>query len=186
MTDFIQALDWSILHGIHNKLQCAFLDFLMPKITLLGDGGAVWLLSASGLILSKKYRKYGFVMLGALAVGVLIGNLWLKPFIARSRPCWLEDAALLIKNPSDYSFPSGHTLSSVIGAFVLTAANRRFGYFAIPTAALIAFSRLYLYVHFPSDVLASVILGVCTGAAAAGLCKRLEKGMRAKDAKNPA
>lgn len=166
MLHLIQTIDWSILHGIHATLQCGFLDFLMPKITLLGNGGAVWLLSAFGLMLSKKYRKYGFVMIGALAIGVLIGNVCLKYLIARPRPCWLESVNLLITNPTDYSFPSGHTLASVIGAFVLTAANRKFGFFAIPLAALIAFSRLYLYVHFPSDVLASVLLGIGIGAGA--------------------
>ena len=66
---------------------------------------------------------------------------------------------LLIADPTDYSFPSGHTLSSVIGATILTKTDRRFGYAAIPLAALIAFSRLYLYVHFPSDVLAAAVLG---------------------------
>ena len=65
---------------------------------------------------------------------------------------------LLIADPTDYSFPSGHTLSSVIGATILTKTDRRFGYAAIPLTALIAFSRLYLYVHFPSDVLAAAVL----------------------------
>ena len=73
---------------------------------------------------------------------------------------------LLIADPTDYSFPSGHTLSSVIGATILTKTDRRFGYAAIPLAALIAFSRLYLYVHFPSDILAGAILGVVIGAMA--------------------
>ena len=70
---------------------------------------------------------------------------------------------LLIADPTDYSFPSGHTLSSVIGATILTKTDRRFGYAAIP---LIAFSRLYLYVHFPSDVLAAAVLGVMIGELA--------------------
>lgn len=73
---------------------------------------------------------------------------------------------LLIADPTDYSFPSGHTLSSVIGATILTKTDRRFGYAAIPLAALIAFSRLYLYVHFPSDVLAAAVLGVMIGEPA--------------------
>ena len=73
---------------------------------------------------------------------------------------------LLIAAPTDYSFPSGHTLSSVIGATILAKTDRRFGYAAIPLAALIAFSRLYLYVHFPSDVLAAAVLGVMIGELA--------------------
>ena len=101
------------------------------------------------------------------AVGVLVGNVCLKNLIARPRPCWLDSSVrLLIADPTDYSFPSGHTLSSVIGATILTKTDRRFGYAAIPLAALIAFSRLYLYAHFPSDVLAAAVLGVMIGELA--------------------
>ena len=139
------SIDWSILHWVRDVLTCPFLDFLMPKLTLLSNGGAVWL----------------------LAVGVLVGNVCLKNLIARPRPCWLDSSVrLLIADPTDYSFPSGHTLSSVIGATILTKTDRRFGYAAIPLAALIAFSRLYLYVHFPSDVLAAAVLGVMIGELA--------------------
>ena len=103
-------------------------------------------------------------MLAGLAVGVLAGNLTLKPLIARPRPCWLDESVqLLIANPTDYSFPSGHTLSSLIGATVLTKANRKFGFAAIPLAALIAFSRLYLYVPFPTDILGAAVLGMAIG-----------------------
>lgn len=139
------SIDWSILHWVRDVLTCPFLDFLMPKLILLSNGGAVWL----------------------LAVGVLVGNVCLKNLIARPRPCWLDSSVrLLIADPTDYSFPSGHTLSSVIGATILTKTDRRFGYAAIPLVALIAFSRLYLYVHFPSDVLAAAVLGVMIGELA--------------------
>ena len=158
------SVDWSILHWIQETLTCPLFDFLMPKITLLGNGGAVWLLAAGGLLCTKKYRRQGLILLGGLAVGVLVGNVCLKNLIARPRPCWLDESVrLLIASPTDYSFPSGHTLSSVIGAIILTKTDRRFGYAAIPLAALIAFSRLYLYVHFPSDVLAAAVLGVAIG-----------------------
>ena len=172
MTELIERMDWSVLHALRGALQCPALDFLMPAITRLGSGGAIWLLAAAGLLLSKKYRRYGAAMLGALAAGFLIGNLCLKPLAARPRPCWLEETALLIASPSDYSFPSGHTLSSVIGAVMLCAADRRFGWAAVPLAALIAFSRLYLFVHFPSDVLGGAVLGLAVGLTAAALCRR--------------
>lgn len=172
MPDVIQQLDWTILHGIQDSLRCGFLDFVMPKITTLGNGGAIWIILAVCLMISRKYRKYGVVMISALAVGALIGNVCIKPLVARARPCWIESVSLLIQNPGDYSFPSGHTLSSVIGAVVLTAANRKFGWFAIPLAALIAFSRLYLYVHFPSDVLTAAVMGVIIGVAVVKLAKR--------------
>lgn len=174
MIEWIQNIDWAILHQIRDSLQCGVLDFLIPKITLLGNVGAIWIAAAAAMTISKKYRKYGFAMLAALIAGVLVGNVCLKHLIARPRPCWLESVPLLIADPTDYSFPSGHTLSSVIGAFVLTAANRRFGWAAIPLAALIAFSRLYLYVHFPSDVLASVAIGVLLGGAAVYAVKKIK------------
>ena len=158
------SLDQSILYWIHDNLSCGVLDMLMPKLTLLGSGGAIWLLAAGGMLCTKKYRRQGVILLAGLAAGVLVGNVCLKNLIARPRPCWLDDSVkLLIPIPTDYSFPSGHTLSSVIGATVLTKTNRRFGWAAIPLAAIIAFSRLYLFVHYPSDILAGAVLGAAIG-----------------------
>ena len=94
----------------------------------------------------------------------MVGNVCLKHLVARPRPCWLDESVpLLIASPTDYSFPSGHTLSSTISATILTKTDHRFGYAAIPMAALLAFSRLYLFVHFPSDVLAGAVLGLVIG-----------------------
>lgn len=166
MTEMITQLDFSILYRIRDTLRCGFLDFLMPRITALGNAGLIWLLSACILLLLPKYRRTGIFLLAGLAVGVLVGNVILKPLIARPRPCWIDPTVqLLISVPKDYSFPSGHTLSSVIAATVLTGADRRFGAVAIPLAVLIAFSRLYLFVHYPTDILAAVILGVGIGLA---------------------
>lgn len=118
------------------------------------------------MLCTKRYRRQGVILLAGLAVGVLVGNVCLKNLIARPRPCWLDDSVkLLISMPTDYSFPSGHTLSSVIGATVLTKTDRRFGWAAIPLAAIIAFSRLYLFVHYSSDILAGALLGVAIGEA---------------------
>ena len=174
-------LDWTILHWIQDTLVCPALDFLMPKITLLGDGDAVWLLAAA-LLITKKYRRYGVLLLVALALGVLTGNLTLKPLIARPRPCWVDESVrLLIPKPTDYSFPSGHTLSSVIGATVLTKANAKFGLAAIPLAALIAFSRLYLYVHFLGAAVLGVAIGLLVCAAGGRVITALtEKGIASR------
>ena len=158
------ALDWGILHWIQNNITCPFLDAVVPKLTMLGNAGIIWILAGVLLLCTKKYRRQGALVLMGLLVGLLVGNVALKHLVARSRPCWLDPSVqLLIATPTDYSFPSGHTLSSVIGATILTKTDRRFGYAAIPLAALIAFSRLYLYVHFPSDVLAAAVLGVLIG-----------------------
>ena len=104
------------------------------------------------------------LLLLGLLCGALVGNVVLKNLVARPRPCWLDESVqLLIATPKDFSFPSGHTLSSTIGATILTRADHRFGYAAIPLAVLLAFSRLYLYVHFPSDVFAGAVLGLVIG-----------------------
>lgn len=159
--------DQTLLYWIHDNLSCGLLDLLMPKLTMLGDGGAVWLLAAGGMLCTRKYRRQGLILLAALAAGVLVGNVCLKNLIARPRPCWLDNSVrLLVSSPTDYSFPSGHTLSSAIGAAVLTKTDRRFGWAAIPIAAVIAFSRLYLFVHYPSDILAGAVLGAAIGLAA--------------------
>lgn len=112
----------------------------------------------------KKYRRQGLFLLLGLAASVLVGNVLLKNIVARPRLCWIDTSVqLLIANPTDYSFPSGHTLLSAISAVILAKTDRRFGYAAIPLAVLIAFSRLYLYVHFPSDVLVAAVLGIIIG-----------------------
>ncbi len=160
MIGFIYKIDTMLLDGIQSLCGCAFLDMVMPFITSLGNGGAVWIAIAVVMIATKKYRRHGVLMLALMLVGLLVGNLVLKNLVTRARPCWGEEISLLIANPSDFSFPSGHTLSSVIAAATITSANKKFGFFAIPLAILIAFSRLYLYVHYPTDVLFSVILGL--------------------------
>ena len=145
------ALDWGILHWIQNNITCPFLDAVVPKLTMLGNAGIIWVLAGVLLLCTKKYRR-------------LVGNVVLKHLVARSRPCWLDPSVqLLIATPTDYSFPSGHTLSSTIAATILAKTDRRFGYVAIPLAVLIALSRLYLYVHFPSDVFAAALLGLLIG-----------------------
>lgn len=174
MTEYLMNLDWAVLNWIHSALSCGALDFLMPKLTLLGSSGAVWIATGIALLCFKKYRRYGIILFCGLIAGLLVGNLILKTWVARPRPCWLNPTVvLLIASPSDFSFPSGHSLSSAIAATILTLTNRRFGYAAIPLALLIAFSRLYLYVHFPSDVLGGLLLGVAIGAAVFYIAKSI-------------
>lgn len=154
------SVDWSILQWIQENLRCGFMDFLMPKITALGDAGILWIILCVVLLCTKKYRVGGIYMAISLVIGLLTGNLLLKNLFGRERPCWLDPSVeLLIKYPHDYSFPSGHTLHSFIGAVSLWKTNRKMGYAAMPLAVLIAFSRLYLYVHFPTDILGGIVWG---------------------------
>ncbi|ROR30655.1 undecaprenyl-diphosphatase [Mobilisporobacter senegalensis] len=167
MFSFIQNIDNLILDRINTIFHSSFLDEIMPVITRLGNNGFIWIAIAVIFILTKKYRTTGIIMLCALGVSALIGNLILKPLIARERPCFLNtDYKLLIPRPQDFSFPSGHTMSSFTASTVLFIRHRKFGIAALVLAATIAFSRLYLYVHYPSDILAGLLMG----AAIAILC----------------
>lgn len=164
MFEMFSTYDWAILHWIQDSLRSPALDILMPKITMLANGGLIWILIGLILIATKRYGRDGFTLIIGLVIGLLLGNLFLKNLILRQRPSWIDPlVSLLISNPRDYSFPSGHTLSSVIAATILTMTNKKFGYLAIPMAFLISFSRLYLYVHFPSDVLGASIIGLIIG-----------------------
>lgn len=155
----MMELDFLILDFIKENITNPFFDFLMPKITVLGNGGAIWIAIAITLLAIPKYRRGGIALSVGLIMCLVIGNLTLKPLIARMRPFELvENIELLISAPTDYSFPSGHTLSSVTAASILAMINKKFGLFAIPLAVLIAFSRLYLYVHFPSDIVGAIVL----------------------------
>ena len=162
----LQELDFSILYWIQANLRCPFLDGLMPFVTALGEYGAVWILAALALIASKPHRRCGITLALGLICSLLLGNLLLTPLAARPRPCWLDETVtLLVAMPRDFSFPSGHSLSGFIAAVILLRYDRRFGIPALILAILLAFSRLYLFLHFPSDVLAGILLGVGVGLA---------------------
>ena len=98
MLDFIQNADWSILHWIRENLRCGALDFLLPKLTLLGEGGAVWIAVGLALLLSKKYRRYGICLLGALVAGLLICNIGAAPplLVGEYRPAGKKSQGLLL------------------------------------------------------------------------------------------
>jgi undecaprenyl-diphosphatase len=156
-----------ILDFIQNHISNDFFDTVMPIITHLGDYGIIWLLSAVFFIITKKYRIAGIAILTALLLCIIIGNLTIKPIIARERPFTANtEMELLIAAPSDYSFPSGHTMASFAAAIVIFRAKKRIGIFALVLASLIAFSRLYLYVHYPSDVFVGAVMGIGFGLLA--------------------
>ena len=163
---FAEGFDLPILDWIAQHLWCPFLDKVMPVITVLGNGGIFWIVLAVALILFKKTRRIGVGMGIALLMGLLLCNLTLKPLCHRIRPydyqydVFGRTISLLIERPHDFSFPSGHTIASFEGAGVILLNNKKWGIAALVLASLIAFSRLYLYVHYPTDVLASVVLGI--------------------------
>lgn len=154
-----ENFEFGILLGLQHILKSDVMDFLMKWISCLGNSGAIWIVAALVMLATKKYRRCGvFVGIGLL-LGLLLGNVILKNIIARPRPCWLvENVQMLVEMPMDFSFPSGHTLSSFIAAFVMLRRDKRIGFFAFVLASLIAFSRIYLFVHFPTDILGALII----------------------------
>ena len=169
---FAEAFDLPILNWIQQNMQSTFLDFIMPFITILGDAGIFWIACAVILMFIPKYRKAGFSMGLALIFGVVVCNMILKPLVGRIRPYnynldvlklqwqdFLVHGKLLVETPHDFSFPSGHTIASFEASVALYKNDKRLGIPALILAVLIAFSRMYLYVHYPTDVIASVILG---------------------------
>ena len=148
-------LDW-----IQANLRSDLLDGLMPVVTALGDGGILWIVTAAVLLLIPKHRKTGAAIAAALVLEAICCNVLLKPLVARVRPCGVNTAVqLLIPRPDDFSFPSGHTGAAFAAVGAMFASRDRLWIPALLLAALIAFSRLYLYVHYPTDVLAGAALG---------------------------
>lgn len=169
----IQNLDFTILDYIRDNLSNALLDKIMPLFTHLGDAGIIWIILAVYLLIMKKYRKYGIIMVLALILDFLLCNILLKEIVGRARPFEVRPYIdIIINKPQDPSFPSGHTAISFAAASVLFYLDKRTGIFSIIIASIIAFSRLYLYVHYPTDVLAGIIVGVLCGIISINIYKR--------------
>ena len=163
------SFDLPILDWIQAHLQCGFLDAVMPVVTLFGEGGIFWIAWAVLMLVLPKTRKTGIAMAIALIMGVLICNVTLKPLIGRPRPYDYQlehfgvTIKLLIDAQHDYSFPSGHTIASFEAAVPLMLYDKRMGIPAMVIAVLVTFSRLYLYVHYPTDVIFSMFAGILLG-----------------------
>ena len=172
------SFDLPVLDWIQANLQSGFMDKFMPFITKFGDHGTFWMIVAALLFIFPRTRKTGLGMAIAMMIGLLICNVTLKPLVGRIRPYDLQlqefgiTIQLLGERMHDFSFPSGHTIASFEAAVVLLKNSKKMGIPAMILAVLISFSRLYLYVHYPTDVIVSVILGTLfalIGDALAGL-----------------
>ena len=155
----LSILDW------FQTLHTPFLDKIMVFITRLGDAGIIWIVLSIVLLLIPKTRKSGVVMVAALVVDVILCNIVLKNLVARTRPYDVNTGVhLLVAKLHDYSFPSGHTAASFASVTALyLAGEKKLWKFALVLACLIAISRLYLYVHYPTDVLGGILFGVISG-----------------------
>ena len=145
-------MDWEfdILYAIQS-IRTPFLDKLMAFLSTLGNAGALWIVIGVVLCISKKYRRGGMQMLSAELLSFIVGNLIIKNMVDRLRPCQIDETvSLIVKIPFDSSFPSGHTLNGI-------------------TAAV---TRMYNFMHFPTDVLAGAVLGVVSAVFVNFLFKR--------------
>lgn len=175
----MQQLEVTILDWIQNHLRCDLLDTVLPPITHLCDHGEIWILLAAVLLLLRKKRRSGLAVSGALALDLVTCNMILKPLFGRIRPFVAYPGVdLLVPPPLDASFPSGHTAASFAAVFALLAMKDPLWKPALALAVVIAFSRLYLYVHWPSDVLGGVLVGAAAGWGSVWLLRRFSQKFR--------
>ncbi len=153
-------MDAALVTWITENLRNPVLDPIMIFITYLGEKGIFWIAIGLLLCLPKQYRKHGILMLLSLAIGCILGEGILKNLFGRVRPVDALGLQLLIEHPGGFSFPSGHSCSSLNAAMCLHLTNRKWSIPAFAVASLIAFSRVYHGVHYLTDILAGAALGI--------------------------
>ena len=184
------SFDLPILDWIQATMQSDFMDKFMPIITLFGEKGLFWMVLSALFLLFPKTRKMGLGMALAMALGLLVCNITLKPLVARPRPYDFQLSEfgkvipLLIEAQHDFSFPSGHTIACFEASVVMLRNNKWVGVPAFILGVLVSFSRMYLYVHYPTDVIVSVILGtlfaIIGDAIAGAIAPKLKPRKRGK------
>ena len=163
MLDQLQMLDGEILLWLQEFVRCPVLDAVLIPFTALGNSGLLWIVLSVLMLCFPKTRKAGALTLLALLVGALATNLTLKPWAARPRPwLWVEGLVPMLSPGDPYSFPSGHTTAAfaAAGIWCRTLPRRWMRVAALIQAVVMAFSRLYAGVHFPTDVLGGLCVGL--------------------------
>jgi len=174
-----------LLLWIQEHCRAEVLNPIWEGITHLGDAGIFWIFIALLLTALPKTRKTGHIALFSIIIGFLSCNILLKNLAARIRPYDLTDKLIiLITKPTDYSFPSGHTMVSfACGLVIYRFLPKKFGIPALILATLVAFSRLYFGVHYPTDILGGFIVAYLAGLLAAWLEKKLSEHTKDKKEK---
>lgn len=179
----LTVLKW--FYDMHNS----FLDMVLPLITHLGDAGIFWIILTIVLLIIPKTRKIGLASLIALGFDIILCNGIIKPVMVRCRPGWLmffeggpdwiRNMEMLVEFPDDYSFPSGHTAASFASAVAIFATLKGkykwWGVGALALATLIGISRLYVCVHWPSDVIIGAVIGIICGIIGWAIAKPVWK-----------
>ena len=169
--------DAAILLWIQDVVRQPWLNPIMVFITHLGDKGLLWILLTLGLTIPRKTRRVGVTSMISMTLGLIVANLILKNWVARIRPYELIDGlTLMVKKAHDFSFPSGHTTNSFAAGWVMfRGLKKRWGVPALIMAILISLSRLYVGIHYPTDVLAGVVIGLCAAESARAIVAALRK-----------
>ncbi len=180
MLETLLNLDGGFLLFLQESVRNPVLNSIMIFITSLGNGGMIWIGATILLMIPKKTRKVGLMSAVALIGSLIINNNIIKNIVQRPRPfVSFTDIQILIPTPSEYSFPSGHTSSSFAAAAVFYRhLPKKLGVPSVVLAGLIGFSRLYVGVHYPTDVIAGVIMGILLSYMAEVLVNLLWKKLK--------
>lgn len=175
----MQQLEFSILYAIQN-IHTGFLDrFILAVMNITGSYGQLWVILAVLLLFFKKTRKTGFTILISYAIVFVVGQYGLKDLIARPRPCHIDETvALLVSRPSSFSCPSTHSAWAFAATASVFSWHKKFGIVVGVIALIVAFGRLYLFVHFPTDVLFGIALGILFAFVAYSIVKAADRKIK--------
>lgn len=175
-------MDVALLDAVRAHLHTPVLDVLMPAVTHLGDAAIIWIIAGLALLVRRDTRVWGIAVLVAVAASAALGHFILKPLFDRVRPYEaLGFANLLIAPPMGSSFPSNHSMVSFAAATALACVPKRgrgataLKVLGIALACTIAFSRVYLYVHYPTDIIAGATIGIALGVLCAWGARAYER-----------
>lgn len=167
-------MEAEILKYISSIVSNPFFDAFFAFVSMLGNKGALWIILTIGMLFFKKTRKAGICCALSLIICLVAGNIILKPMFGRVRPYNFDTQIRIIIPPLlDGSFPSGHTMSAFAFATALRRYFKNAGLFALIVSVFMGLSRIYLCVHYPSDVIAGALLGIGFGIMSYKICERL-------------